>query len=147
MAMFDTRSENSVARSANLTVGNNTQSSALADMLGYQALEVFANTNAITAAGGGITFKLQHSDTTVAASFVDVPAGQFTGTIAAVAADADDDSLRAGSLSYLGNKRYVRAQAVGSASANGILFFVFQRAKPSSASAPVTKAFTLTAAT
>jgi len=147
MAMKDTRSGNSVARSANLTVGNNAQNSALVDMKGYQGLEVFANTNTVTAAGAGISFKLQHSDSTAAGTFVDVPAAQVSGAIANITLDTEDDMLGSGSINYLGNRRYVRAVATGGASTNGVLFFIFQRGAPSSASQPVAKNFTLTAAT
>jgi hypothetical protein len=144
--MFDIASATSVARSANLTVGNNSQVSALVDMQGYEALEVFCNTNTITAFGAGITFKLTHSDSTVAGTFEDVPAALFNGAITAVGADTDDDKLMPGSLNYVGNKRYVRAVATGGASTNGILHFLFIRGKPTT-SQPVPKNFTLTAAT
>jgi hypothetical protein len=145
--MRDTRSATSIARSANLTVGNNSQNSALVDMQGYQGLEVWANTNTVTAAGAGIAFKLQHSNSTAAGTFVDVPAALRSGAIANVTLDTEDDMFPAGSINYLGNLRYVRAVATGGASTNAVLFFVFERGAPSSASQPVTKNFTLTAAT
>jgi hypothetical protein len=133
--------------SANLTVGNNTQSTTAVDMQGFEGLAVYMRTGVITAAGAGITFKLQHSDTLVGTDFVDVPADQFTGSIAAVDNDADDTVLKAGALEYLGNKRYVRAQAVGSASANGILHLMFIRHSPTSVSGPMAATFALTATT
>jgi hypothetical protein len=146
MAKFDMRSDLSIARSANLTVANNTQSTAACDMQGYEALTVLVNTNTVTAFGAGITFKLQESDSLVAASFTDVAAGDVIGSATAVGADTDDDVLR-GTIGYRGGKRYVRAQAVGSASANAAVNFFFIRGRNSSVIAPVTGTFTLTATT
>jgi hypothetical protein len=143
--MFDMKSGKSAALSANLTVANNTQNTALVDMQGFNALTAIVNTGTITAAGSGITFKLQHSDTTVAGSFEDVPAGQFVGTATAVTLDTQDN-VCLGSIGYVGNKRYVRLTAVGAASSNGVVFAQFVRER-SGVSSPVAGAFTLTAAT
>jgi hypothetical protein len=146
MATSDMRSVLSVGRSANLTVGNNTQSTAACDMSGFESLTVVANTNTVTAFGAGITFKLQHSNTLVGTDFVDVPAAEIIGSATPVAADTDDDVLR-GTIGYVGKRRYVRAQAVGSASANAAVNFFFIRGTNSTVSAPVASTFTLTATT
>ena len=145
--MFDIRSDIQVGRSVNLTVGNNVQVTALVDMRGFKGLTAYVDTQTITAAGAGITFKLQHSNSTVAGTFVDVPAGQFLGAIDPVEDDADDDKLMPGSLGYVGKLRYVRLVATGSASANGILKGVFVRSKNDNVTAPLDSVFTLTAAT
>lgn len=146
MAKFDMRSDMQVGRSANLTVGNNTQSTALVDMADFEGLTAIVNTNTITAFGAGITFKLQHSDTTVAGGFADCTAAEVIGSVTAVLADADDDKLM-GTIGYRGGKRYVRLQAVGSASANGVVNVFFVRTRNASVSAPLSPLFTLTAAT
>ena len=125
MAQFDITSDSTSIRTANLTVGNNTQNAALCDTQGFGALDVEVHTGAITAFGAGITFKLQHSDTTDADDFVDCTAAEIIGSAAAVAADTDDNLIQ-GSSGYRGNKRYVRFVAVGSASANGIVFGVYR---------------------
>jgi len=145
--MFDTRSDMQVARSANLTVGNNVQVTALVDMRGFKGLTAYVDTQTITAAGAGIAFKLQHSNSTVAGTFVDVPAGQVLGAIDPVEDDADDDKLMPGSLGYVGKLRYVRLVATGGASTNGILKAIFVRSKNDNVTAPLASVFALTAAT
>jgi hypothetical protein len=122
--MFDITSDTTSIRTAPLTVGNNTQNAALCDRQGFEALDVAIFSNTITAAGAGITFKLQHSDTTVAGDFVDVPAGQFIDKSVAVDDDGDDN-LCLGSIGYTGNLRYVRLVATGGASTNGVVFGVY----------------------
>jgi hypothetical protein len=146
MASFDMKSDISVGRSANLTVGNNTQSTAACDMAGFESLTVVANTNTVTAFGAGISFKLQHSDTLVGTDFADATADEIIGSADAVSADTQDDVIR-GTIGYRGKKRYVRAQAVGSASANASVNFFFIRGNNSTVSAPVASTFTLTATT
>jgi hypothetical protein len=145
--MFDTRSDMQVARSANLTVGNNVQVTALVDMRGFKGLTAYVDTQTITAAGAGIAFKLQHINSTVAGTFVDVPAGQVLGAIDPVEDDADDDKLMPGSLGYVGKLRYVRLVATGGASTNGILKAIFVRSKNDNVTAPLASVFALTAAT
>lgn len=143
--MFDTKSDVGYARSANLTVGNNTQVTALVDMQGFSALTALVNTNTITASGAGITFKLQHSDSTVAGTFGDCTADEVIGSVTPVGADTDDDRLM-GTVGYRGNKRYVRLAAVGTASTNGVLNVIFARSRGGAAK-PVAPTFALTAAT
>ena len=143
--MFDMKSDLNFTRAANLTVGNNTQNSALIDMQGWSALTVLVQTGAITAAGGGITFKLQHSDTTAAADFVDCSEAEVIGAAAPVDDDADDNLLK-GAIGYRGLRRYVRLVAVGSASANGIVNAVYVRGR-STTTRPVGAIGATTAAT
>ena len=143
--MFDMKSDLNFTRAANLTVGNNTQNSALIDMQGWAALTVLVQTGAITAAGAGITFKLQHSDTTAAADFVDCSAAEVIGAAAPVDDDGDDNLLK-GTIGYRGNKRYVRLVAVGSASANGVVNAVYVRGR-STTTRPVVAIGATTAAT
>jgi hypothetical protein len=143
--MFDMKSGKSAALSANLTVAANTQTTALVDMQGYNALTAIVNTGTITAAGSGITFKLQHSDTTAAVDFTDCAASEVVGSATAVTTDGQDN-VCLGSIGYVGNKRYVRLAAVGAATSNGVVFAQFVRER-SGISEPVTAVFTLTAAT
>jgi hypothetical protein len=144
MAVFDMKSDLNFVRAANLTVGNNTQNSALIDMKGWEALTVLVETGTITAAGAGITFKLQHSDTTVGSDFVDCTASEVIGSVPAVTLDSED-TIAVGTVGYRGNKRYVRLVAVGSASANGVVHAVYVRGRPHSA--PVAAIGATTAAT
>ena len=145
MASFDMKSDLNFTRAANLTVGNNTQNSALIDLQGWEALTVVVNTGTITAAGAGIAFKLQHSDTVVGSSFADCTADEVIGAADPVDDDADDLMIK-GTIGYRGNKRYVRLVAVGSASANGVVYPVFVRGR-SGTSRPVPAVGTTTAST
>jgi hypothetical protein len=144
MASFDQKSDLNFTRAANLTVGNNTQNSALIDMKGWEALTVVIATGVVTAAGAGISFKLQHSDSTVGSTFEDVPAGEVIGSATAVSEDTDDNLIM-GTIGYRGARRYMRAVAVGSASANALVYAIFVRGR--AASSPVVAVGSTTAAT
>jgi hypothetical protein len=143
--MFDQKSDLNFTRAANLTVGNNVQNSALIDMKGWSALTVLVEAETITAAGAGITFKLQHSNSTVAGTFEDCTAAEVIGAASAVTVDADDDKLM-GTIGYRGNRRYVRLVATGGASTNGVVHAVFVRGRATTSS-PVASIGTTTAAT
>ena len=112
--------------------------SAAVDLQGWGALSVYLKTNTVTDAGDatGFSIKLQHSDALVGSGFVDVPAAEIKGTIAAVTLDTADDIIAPGGLSYLGVKRYVRAVVTGSTLTNAVVTPLFVRGKP--AQAPVT---------
>lgn len=109
-------------KAANQTLSGATPNNSQAfDVQGFSRARFSLQTGTVTAAGtAGFTFKLQHSDTLVGASFTDVPAGEFLGTAATVTSN-DDDDIIAGSLAYVGNKRYVRAVVTGSTNANAVV--------------------------
>jgi hypothetical protein len=145
MASFDMKSDFNFTRAANLTVGNNTQNSALIDTQGWEGLTVVVHTATVTASGADITFKLQHSDTTAAADFVDCTAAEVIGAADPVDDNGDDNMIK-GTIGYRGNKRYVRLVAVGSASANAVVFAEYVRSR-SGTTRPVPAVGATTAAT
>jgi hypothetical protein len=146
--MQDILSDLNLTRGALQTLSGTTpNNSALIDVRGYNALTAYLLNGTITDAGdaNGFTMKLQHSDTTVAGDFADVPAGNVSGTVA-VTSDAADDVI-GGAIRYTGNKRYVRAVLTGTTGTNAIVSVLFVRGKPTSASAPVPAIGATTAAT
>jgi hypothetical protein len=143
--MFDQKSDLNFTRAANLTVGANTQNSALIDMKGWSALTVLVETETITAAGAGIAFKLQHSNSTATGTFEDCTAAEVIGSALPVTLDTDDNLLM-GTIGYRGNRRYVRLVATGGASTNGVVHAVYVRGRATTSS-PVASIGTTTAAT
>ena len=107
------------------------------DVRGFGSAAFDLHTGAVTDAGtaAGFTMTLQHSDTLVGTDFVAVPADEFDGT-ASVTSDASDNII-AGSIGYLGIKRYVRAAFVGTTLTDAVVFVVADLGKPSAA--PVTR--------
>jgi len=82
----------------------------------FDAVTLVLVTQTVTDAGtaSGFTFTAQHSDLTTAASAAAIVAADaINGTIAlTVTADADDDKV-IGGIGYVGSKRYVRLNGVG----------------------------------
>lgn len=146
--MFDIVSDLNLTRGANQTLSGVTpNASALIDMQGYNALTVYLMTSTVTDAGDadGFTMKLQHSDTTAAADFVDCTAAEVNGANVTVTSN-DDDSIAKGGIGYRGNKRYVRAVITGTTGTNAIVYVLFLRGHPG-VSAPVAAIGATTAAT
>lgn len=115
--------------------------SALIDRTGFDALTVYLETNNVTDAGtaDGFTMKLQHSDTTAAADFVDVPTDQLVpnsdgATTVTVTDDAADD-VAAGGVGYVGGKQYVRAVVTGSTGTDAVVSALACLGKPHKAPA------------
>jgi hypothetical protein len=86
------------------------------DTRGFDAITLMLATDTVTDAGtsSGFTFTAQHSDTTVAGDAAAiVAADSVNGTIAlTVTADGDDNKV-IGGIGYIGSKRYVRMNGVG----------------------------------
>lgn len=152
MSSYDIISDMNLTRGANQTLSGTTQNnSALIDMKGWSALTVYLYTHTVTDAGtaAGFTMKLQHSDSTAAASFVDVTAADLVpnsagGTTVSVLNDTDDNIL-AGGVGYVGNRRYVRAAITGTTATDAVVNVEFVRARP--ATRPVATTGSTTAAT
>ena len=127
--------------------GTTPNNSALIDMQGWEGLSVYLETGTVTDAGtaAGFTMKLQHSDTTVAGDFVDVPTDNVSGTVT-VTTDAANNLL-AGGIRYTGNRRYVRSVTTGTSGTNATMQTLYVRGRPSSVSQPVTAIGSTTAAT
>ncbi len=135
--MRDMISNMQLVRGALQTLSGTTPSaSALIDRRDFSSLTVYLETNTVTDAGDatGFTMKLQHSDTVVGTSFVDVPDLELMpnssgGRTVTVTADTNDDVLVNG-VGYLGSKRYVRAVCTGSTGTIAIVQILAVLAKP-----------------
>ena len=86
------------------------------DTRDFDAVTLLMVTNTVTDAGAaaGFTFTVQHSDTTAATDAAAiVAADSVNGAISlSVTADADDNKV-IGGIGYIGSKRYVRMNGVG----------------------------------
>jgi hypothetical protein len=149
--MRDLISNSTVVRGADQTLSGATpNNSALLDRRGYDGLAVYLQTGAVTVAGStGFTMKLQHSDSTAAASFVDVPAAGVVpsnggGVTVTATLDTQDNAI-IGGVSYVGGMRYVRAVITGSTGTNAIVNVLACMGKPHRA--PVAAVGVTTAAT
>jgi hypothetical protein len=125
----------------------------LVDMQGYESLTVLLTTGTVTDAGtaSGFTLKLQHSDSTVAGTFVDCTANEVVpnaaGAITISVLNDTDDNLAIDTIGYRGNKRYVRAVVTGTTLTDAAFVAFGVRSANSSASAPVASVTLPTAAT
>lgn len=150
--MRDMISNMTVVRGADQTLSGTTpNNSALFDRRGYDALTVYLQNLAVTDAGdaAGYTMKLQHSDSTAAASFVDVPtaglvAGLSGATTVQVTLDTADNVM-AGGVGYVGGLRYVRAVITGTTGTNAVVAPIAVLGKPHRAPSAIVA--TTTAAT
>ena len=96
--------------------GTTAAASSWVDTRGYDACTLLLKTNTVTNAGTaeGFTVTAQHGDDSTAsgADVIDA-ADSVKGAISlTVTSDGDDDKL-IGGIGYIGNKRYLRMNAVG----------------------------------
>lgn len=136
--MRDGLSNTQVIRGADQTLsGTTANASAAFDVRGFSTAVFDLETGAVTDAGtaDGFTMVLQHSDTLVGTDFVAVPSGEFSGT-ASVLLDTNDNII-AGSIGYLGNKRYVRGVITGTTGTDAVVHVKGNLGKPHRA--PVTR--------
>ncbi len=96
--------------------GTTPNASAWLDTRGFDAASILVFTGTVTDAGtaSGFTGTLQESDTTAAAAATDVATADAVGGVVTVTVtdDASDDIL-VGKVGYLGKKRYIRLNYVG----------------------------------
>jgi hypothetical protein len=144
MAAFDMKSDISVTGAAALTVTTAAVNGQYVDMQGWEALTVAAHMGAISNAGSGVSFKLQHSDAVGTGTFEDCSADEVIGSVPAID-NTDQENLTRGTIGYRGNKRYVRLVATGSASANAIVTPVYIQGRKTT-SRPVAAVGTATTA-
>jgi hypothetical protein len=150
--MRDMISNQTITRGAVQTLSGVTpNNSALFDRRGFDSLTLYLETGTVTDAGtaSGFTMKLQHSDTTAAADFVDVPTAGLLpnsagGTTVTVTTDAAN-GLVAGGVGYAGGKRYVRAVITGTTGTDATVQVLGMLGKPHRA--PTTTVGATTAAT
>jgi hypothetical protein len=90
----------------------------------FDAATLVLVTQTVTDAGtaSGFTFTAQHSDLTTAASAAAIAAADaINGTISlTVTADADDDKV-IGGIGYIGSKRYLRLNGVGTTGTDAVV--------------------------
>jgi hypothetical protein len=113
--------------------GTTPNASSWLDTLGFDAATIEVWTNTVTDAGtaAGFTATLQHSDLITAVSAVDVPAAETVGGVNTVTVTSDDaDNVLAGSIGYLGNKRYIRVNYVGTSGTNASVRTVGRLTRP-----------------
>jgi hypothetical protein len=98
--------------------GTATVLSSLVDLRGFDAASIVLRTNTVTDAGtaAGFTMTVQHSDTTATGAFAAIAAADsVTGAVSnTVTVDATNNVI-VGAIGYVGNKRYVRVSATGTA--------------------------------
>lgn len=136
--MRDGISNIQVVKGAQQTLSGTTPNNSQAfDVRGFGSAAFDLHTGVVTDAGAaaGFTMKLQHSNTLTGSDFADVPALEVAGSVQVTSDDADN--VIAGSIGYLGNKRYVRAVVTGTADTAAVVFVVGNLGKPHRA--PVTR--------
>ena len=147
--MRDMISNQTIIQGAPQTLSGVTpNNSALIDRRGYSSVTVYLQTGTVTDAGdaAGFTMKLQHSDTTVAGDFVDVPAaglvaGLSGSTTVTVTLDTADN-VTAGGVGYVAGKRYVRGVITGTTGTNAVVNVLAVLSKPNQAPAAIVGATT-----
>ena len=96
--------------------GTTAAASSWVDTRGYDACTLLLKTNTVTNAGtaDGFTATVQHGDDSTASGAAAITAADSVkGAISlTVTSDGDDDKL-IGGIGYIGSKRYVRMNAVG----------------------------------
>jgi hypothetical protein len=120
-------------RAPNQTLSGVTPNNSQAiDRRGFDALRISLQTGVVTVAGvAGFTMKLQHSDTLVGSSFVDVTADEMVNGVQTVTVTDDAaDTVIAGVLGYLGGRRYVRAVFTGTTNTNAVVHIQATLGKP-----------------
>lgn len=115
--MRDGKSNQQVVHLGNLTLSGTTPAaSSWVDMRGFDTCTLVVIANTVTDAGtsAGFTLTAQHSDLTTAASAAAIGAADAIGGTTAVTVTSDTaDNTNAGGVGYIGSKRYVRFNAVG----------------------------------
>lgn len=115
--MRDNKSNTQMVFLGTITLSGTTPgASSWVDTRGFDAASLVLKTGTVTDAGtaAGFTFTAQHSDTTAAADAAAIAAADAVGGVTSitVTADTDDDKIING-IGYLGSKRYVRLNGVG----------------------------------
>ncbi|PIY28395.1 MAG: hypothetical protein COZ09_10115 [Comamonadaceae bacterium CG_4_10_14_3_um_filter_60_42] len=107
--------------------------SAWLDVRGYDAATIEILTGAVTDAGtaAGFTATLQHSDTTANGDAANVSADEaVNGTVTVTVTDDAADNVVAGALGYLGNKRYIRVNYVGTTNTAAVVRTIGRLGRP-----------------
>lgn len=100
--------------------------SAWVDTLGFDSCTLAMVNGTVTVAGvAGFTATMQHSDSTAAASAVNIlPVESTTGAIGVTTTVDTADNVVAGGVGYNGSRRYVRFNVVGTTNTNAAVTIV-----------------------
>ena len=123
--MRDGKSNLQIVHLGTLTLSGTTPgASAWVDTRGYDDVLILLSTNTVTDAGtaAGFTGTAQHSDLTTAASAAAIVAADAPDGVISVTVTADaDDNKDIGGVAYVGAKRYVRLNLVGTAGTDAVV--------------------------
>lgn len=115
--MRDMLSNKTAIKLADVTLSGTTPgATAAVDVKGFDAVTLAVETGTVTDAGtaSGFTVTLQHSDTLDADDFEDVAATDVVGdSLSFTVTDDGDDDIIVGGIGYIGGKRYLRLNGVG----------------------------------
>jgi hypothetical protein len=102
------------------------------DTRGFNAASIEVLTGAVTDAGtaAGFTATLQESDTSADTDATDVAAGETVAGATVTVTDDTDDNIVAGVIGYLGSKRYIRVNYVGTTGTDAVVRSVGRLGKP-----------------
>lgn len=119
----DLHSNISVVQALNsaLTTATTDTAGAAVDRQGFGAVELIAQTGAVTLTDTTITLEVQESDTSTASDFTAAADADLIGTEAANFTFSGSIANSKKNIGYKGNKRYVRMIRKGAASATGIV--------------------------
>lgn len=134
--------------STDTLAGTTPNASTWMDTRGFDAATIEVFTGTVTDAGtaSGFTGTLEESDLTTAASATTVAAAQCVGGVNSVTVTSDaSDNILAGKIGYLGTKRYIRVNYVGTTATDAIVRTVGRMTRASAA--PTTYIGTSVAAT
>lgn len=113
--------------------GTTPNASAWLDTQGFDGAAIEVLTGAVTDAGAaaGFTATLQHSDSTADSAAEDcVAADTPDGNITVSVTSDTDDNIVKGVLGYVGSKRYVRVNYVGTAGTDAVVRTIGRLGKP-----------------
>lgn len=133
--MRDILSDMQVVHLGTLTLSGTTPAaSAWADLSGFDGATLMVVNNTVTDAGtaAGFTLTMQHGDTTAASGAADIAVtDSVDGATVAVTVTSDTaDNVIGGALGYVGKKRYIRFNAVGTTLTDASVSIVAILGKP-----------------
>jgi hypothetical protein len=113
--------------------GTTPNASSWLDTKGFDENSIEVLTNTVTDAGtaSGFTGTLQESDLTTAVSATDVAAADCVGGVNTVTVTSDTaDNVIAGKVGYLGSKRYIRINYVGTTNTDASVRTLGRQGRP-----------------
>lgn len=133
--MRDSISNMQIVRLEKQTLSGTTpNASAWVDVRDFDACTLIVMNDTVTDAGdaNGFTATLQHGDSRAGASAAAVDAADAVGGVRTVRVTLDTaDNVVAGAVGYIGNRRYVRMNIVGTTGTNAVVEVVAVLSKAS----------------